>query len=73
MEGREIHVEEAFDKPHRRCERERIDENWHKFLVISWLGTGVARVLRLNASEPMVGWKDEHPQSVGWRQPVIDK
>jgi hypothetical protein len=41
--------------------------------VISWLGTGVARVLRMNASEPMVGWKDEHPQSVGWRQPVIDK
>jgi hypothetical protein len=27
----------------------------------------------MNASEPMVGWKDEHPQSVGWRQPVIDK
>jgi hypothetical protein len=34
-------------------------------LVISWLGTGVARVLRMNASEPMVGWKGEHPQSVG--------
>jgi hypothetical protein len=42
-------------------------------LVISWLGTGVARVLRMNASEPMVGWKDEHPQSVSWLQPVIDK
>jgi hypothetical protein len=27
----------------------------------------------MNASVPMVGWKDEHPQSVGWRQPVIDK
>ena len=27
----------------------------------------------MNASEPMVKWKDEHPQSVGWRQPVIDK
>jgi hypothetical protein len=24
-------------------------------LVISWLGTGVARALRTNASEPMVG------------------
>jgi hypothetical protein len=42
-------------------------------LVISWLGTGVARVLRMNASEPMVGWKDEHPQSVSWLPPVIDK
>ena len=41
--------------------------------MISWLGTGVARVLRMNVFEPMVGWKDEHPQSVGWRQPVIDK
>ena len=41
--------------------------------MISWLGTGVARVLRMNASEPMVGWKDEHPHLVGWRQPVIDK
>jgi hypothetical protein len=28
--------------------------------VISWLGTGVARVLRMNASEPMVGWKGTH-------------
>jgi hypothetical protein len=37
-------------------------------LVVSWLGTGVARVLRVNASEPMVGWKGEHPQSVGWLQ-----
>ena len=41
--------------------------------MISWLSTGVVRVLILNASEPMVGWKDEHPQSVGWRQHVIDK
>jgi hypothetical protein len=41
--------------------------------VISWLGTGVAKVLRMNASEPMVGWKEEHPQPVGWWQPVIDK
>jgi hypothetical protein len=48
-------------------------ENCENSLVISWLGTGVARVLRINASVPMVGWKDEHPQSVGWRQRVIDK
>jgi hypothetical protein len=41
--------------------------------VISWLGMGVARVLRMNESEPMVGWKDEHPQSVSWLPPVIDK
>jgi len=29
-------------------------------LVISWLGTGVAIVLRMNSYEPMVGWKGEH-------------
>jgi hypothetical protein len=34
-------------------------------LVISWLGTGVAKVIRMNAYAPMVGWKGEHPQSVG--------
>jgi hypothetical protein len=42
-------------------------------LVISWLGMGVARVLRMNAFEPMVGWKGTHPQSTSWMQPVIDK
>ena len=42
-------------------------------LVISWLGTGVARVLRMNASEPMVGRKGTHPHLVSWLQPVIDK
>jgi hypothetical protein len=41
--------------------------------VISWLDTGVARVIRMNASVPMVGWKEERPQSVGWWQPIIDK
>jgi hypothetical protein len=30
-------------------------------LVISWLGTGVARALRMNASEPMVGWSSSVP------------
>ena len=30
-------------------------------LVISWLGMGVARAPRMNASETMVGWKGEHP------------
>jgi hypothetical protein len=30
-------------------------------LVISCLGMEVARVLRMNSSEPMVGWKDGHP------------
>jgi hypothetical protein len=48
----------------------RIDIN---SLVISWLGTGVARALRMNLYEPMVGWKGEHPQSVSWLQLVIDK
>jgi hypothetical protein len=41
--------------------------------VISWLGTGVAKVLRMNVSVPMVEWKDEQLQLVGWRQLVIDK
>jgi hypothetical protein len=41
--------------------------------VISWLGMRVARVLRMNASEPMVGWKGTHPHSVSWPQIVIDK
>jgi hypothetical protein len=48
----------------------RIDIN---SMVISWLRMVVARVLRMNASKPMVGWKDEHPQSISWLQLVIDK
>jgi hypothetical protein len=52
---------------------ETILENYESSLVISWLGTGVARVLRMNSYEPMVGWKDEHPQSISWLPPVIDK
>ena len=35
--------------------------NYKISLVISWLGTRVARALRMNASESMVGWKGEHP------------
>jgi hypothetical protein len=60
-------------EPEQKLNRERTLENCESSLVISWLGTGVARVLRMNASEPMVGWKDEHPQSVSWLPPVIDK
>jgi hypothetical protein len=30
-------------------------------IVISWPSMGVARALIMSASEPMVGWKDEHP------------
>jgi hypothetical protein len=30
-------------------------------LVVSSLGMGVARVIRINSYEPMVGSKDEHP------------
>jgi hypothetical protein len=41
-------------------------------LVISWFGMKVASALRRNSSEPMVGWKGEHPYSVSWRKPVID-
>jgi hypothetical protein len=42
-------------------------------VVISWLGVGVAKDIRMNSSEPMVGWKGEHPQLVSWLKPVIDK
>jgi hypothetical protein len=31
--------------------------NCKVYLVISWLGTGVAKVLRLNSYEPTVGWR----------------
>jgi hypothetical protein len=73
-EGHELDVEEASDKPRRDVVTERRSlRNGINSLVISWLGTGVARVLRMNASEPMVGWKGRHPQSVSWLQHVIDK
>jgi hypothetical protein len=55
----------------RICRRPK--EHREVSLVISWLGMGVARVLRVNSFEPMVGWKGKHPQSVGWLQLVIDK
>jgi hypothetical protein len=48
-------------KPEQKMNRERILKNCESSLVISWLVTWVARVLRVNAFEPMVGWKDEHP------------
>jgi hypothetical protein len=35
-------------------------------LVVSWLGMGVERLQRVFSSKPMVGWKGEHPQLVGW-------
>jgi hypothetical protein len=41
--------------------------------VISWLGMRVARMLKVNASEPTVGWKGEQPQSVGRLSTIIDK
>jgi hypothetical protein len=60
-------------KPKQKLNREGILENCEISLVISWLGTGVSRVIRMNSFEPMVGWKDEHPQSVRWLALVIDK
>ena len=41
--------------------------------MVSWLGTEVVRMLRVNASKPMVGWKGEHPQLVGRLSIIIDK
>jgi hypothetical protein len=53
---------------------ERVSEELQDFsLVISCLGMGVARVPRVNASEPTVGWRGEHPHSVGWIPLVIYK
>ena len=70
----ELDVEEAYDKPRRDTVTEiRSLRAGINSLVISWLGTRVARVLRMNASEPMVGWEGTHPQLVSWLQPVIDK
>jgi hypothetical protein len=38
--------------------------NCKSSLVISLIGMGVDKELRMNSSEPMVGWKGEHPDSV---------
>jgi hypothetical protein len=35
--------------------------NYEISLMISWLGMGVARALIMNAYEPTVGWRGEHP------------
>jgi hypothetical protein len=70
----ELDVEEAYDKPRRVVVIERVSlRDGVNSLVISWLGTVVARVIRMNSSETMVGWKGTHPQSVSWMQLVIDK
>jgi len=71
---RELDAEEASDKPRRVVVTERVSlRHGINSLVISWLGTIVARVLRLNSSEPMFGWKGTHPQSVSWLKSIIDK
>jgi hypothetical protein len=41
--------------------------------VVSWFGREATRVLRVNAYDPTVGWKGEHPYSVGWLSTVRDK
>jgi hypothetical protein len=53
--GRELDVEGTSDKTHKGCHRERISKKMKSYLVISWLGTGVDKELRMNSSEPMVG------------------
>jgi hypothetical protein len=71
---RELDAEEASDKPHRFVVTKRVSlRDGVNSLVILWLGMGVDRVLRMNASKPMVGWKGAHPHLVGWMQIVIDK
>jgi hypothetical protein len=41
-EVHELDAKEASDKPCRRCERERIDESWHKLPgdIMAWHGGG---------------------------------
>jgi hypothetical protein len=76
LEGseRELDAEEASDKPHRVVVIERVSlRDGVNYLVISWIVMGLARVIRMNSSDTMVGWKGAHPQSVGWMQLVIDK
>jgi hypothetical protein len=69
-----LDAEEASDKARKVVVIERVSlRDGKNSLVISWLGMGVARVLRTNASEPIIGWKGPHPQSVGLMQLVIDK
>jgi hypothetical protein len=41
--------------------------------MVSWPRMRVVRVLRVNAYESTVGWKGEHPQSVGWLSTVTNK
>jgi hypothetical protein len=64
-EDHKLDAKEASDKPHRVVviERESLG-NGIDSILISWLDTGMARVIRVNSSEPMVGWKGTHPQSV---------
>jgi hypothetical protein len=58
----ELDDEEASDKPRRVTLIERVSlRDGVNSLLISWLGTGVAKVLRMNVSKPMVGWKGTHP------------
>ena len=71
---RDLDVEGASDKPRRVVATKRVSlRDGINSLVISWLGMGVARSLRMNASKTMVGWKGEHPQLVSWFPFEIDK
>jgi hypothetical protein len=66
-EGHDLDVHEEYDKPHKGYGKERVSKELQEFpLVISWLGTWVDRLLRVNSSKPIIGWKGEHQQSVGW-------
>jgi hypothetical protein len=48
--------------------REREIPWWYHGLARGWPVVEVTE-----HAEPMVGWKGEHPQSVGWKQLEIDK
>ena len=59
---RKVDAGESSDKPCKVTVTERVSlRNGVNSLVISWLGTRVARVLRIIAFELMVVWKGEHP------------
>ena len=58
----ELDVEEASDKPHRVAMTKRVSlRDGINYIVISWHGMGVARLLIMNTSQPKVRWKGAHP------------
>jgi hypothetical protein len=58
--------------PETVAEKESL-RNYESSILISCLGMGVARVIRVNSSKTMVGWKGTHPKLVHWLYYETDK